>query len=632
MDEDFWDPSNHAGMRQRIEQGTVEEISKTFPVSYGGVRLEAENVRITGPDRFSLKEQRKALLSNSYLAKPLKADVVLRDEKTGEELDRRVGATLMRVPYYTDRGTFIHNGNEYTGVMQSRLIPGAYTRVQTNGGIETQFNTRVGTGRPFRVALDPETAQFRLRVKGSDLHLYSVLKDAGVPDEDMIEAWGEEVWKMNSGRYDVRAAKKAYEKLVSEYSRKNLNLAPGDGIREALNRAQISDEAASRTLGAYWRSLSKKADNYASIYELYVRPRLKLKTAAALGMEELGLEDEDGDRYRTVGFDGVLASTRKLLAVNRKQDNADDRNVPAFSKIFTLDKLLRERIRLDDGKRRRQMVRLIANRKNLSPLAPRVFDGYYEEFLTKNPLTTPIEQTNPLQIMSQHRRVTQMGPGGIGSADAITPDMQASQASEFGFISAYEGPECFPGSMQVLTDRGWLPWSEVDDHDFFACRDEDGEVAWRAADRVVREEYRGPLVVVETDDILMRVTPTHRVLFDAGGEDVVLAFEAMGGNGFIPTIRGSIPVNTDAWRQEFFIGTVFCATVPGGLLLVRGKDIHEGFWSGNSEKAGIDVRLSAGVVVGRDGRIRRRLRNLRTGNEEWVSPHELWGKALKLPD
>lgn len=86
------------------------------------------------------------------------------------------------------------------------------------------------------------------------------------------------------------------------------------------------------------------------------------------------------------------------------------------------------------------------------------------------------------------------------------------------------------------------------------------------------------------------------------------------------------------WRVEDYKGYVYCATVPGGLLHVRGKNSNSGFWSGNSERAGVDVRLSWGARIGPDGRLRRRMLNRRSGAEEWVSPDQLYDKFVKLPD
>lgn len=459
MDEsDLWDPSDHAGMRKKIEDGTIEEWNRIFPLEYGGVRLEAENLRYAGKDRFSLADQRKAWLENRDLARPLKADLALYDKETGEKLDESKDLTLMRVPYYTDRGTFVYNGNNYSGSNQARMIPGIYTRRQDNGALEAQINSRSGTGRVFRVGLDSDTGQFRLKIAGSNLHLYSVLHDSGVSDEELAEAWGPEILAINQGKYDARAIGKAFQKFVPRYKHDEAKdeLDRSNLLMDALNKVQVAKKVTDRTLASYWkpRPQTKTANQeLRSILNMF----FPVKQAAAPSTFSAGFDirstlgdtDDEGDEYRPVGLDGLLASTRKLLAVNRGLDTPDERNIPAFAKIYPMDKLMRERIRFDEGKIRRNVLRMISNRRNLSPLHPRVFDSYHKEIITKNPLTTPIEETNPLQLLGQQRRITHMGPGGIGSHDAVTPEMQALNANEFGYYSVLEGPESASSGVDV---------------------------------------------------------------------------------------------------------------------------------------------------------------------------------------
>jgi DNA-directed RNA polymerase beta subunit len=87
------------------------------------------------------------------------------------------------------------------------------------------------------------------------------------------------------------------------------------------------------------------------------------------------------------------------------------------------------------------MMPLIARHKNLKAIGPFAFDSYMEKFLIGNPLSSPLEEINPLHLLEQSRRATQMGPGGIGTDNAITEDMQAIRTDQFGFVSTLEGPE-----------------------------------------------------------------------------------------------------------------------------------------------------------------------------------------------
>lgn len=149
-------------------------------------------------------------------------------------------------------------------------------------------------------------------------------------------------------------------------------------------------------------------------------------------------EDED---YMPVGLEGIMSASEKLLAVNRGLDVPDNRDNLAFKKIMTTDKLLSERVKLDHGRVRGSIVPMLAKQRSFRNLHPFAFDGYTTGYLLGNPLSTPLEEINPIHLVEQSRRVTQMGPGGIGTDNAITEDMQNVSVDQFGFLSTIEGPE-----------------------------------------------------------------------------------------------------------------------------------------------------------------------------------------------
>ena len=51
-----------------------------------------------------------------------------------------------------------------------------------------------------------------------------------------------------------------------------------------------------------------------------------------------------------------------------------------------------------------------------------------------------------------------------------------------------------------------------------------------------------------------------------------------------------------------------------------------------SERIGIDTRVAWGAKLGSDGRIYQRFLNRRTGNYEWLNPHDLRGMVVGLPE
>lgn len=243
------DPEDFDTLRNNIFESAKKRLLKSFPHSYNNMRLELNDVDYVDPENYSVEEQKDALLKDKFLSRRLKGTLRLVDETTNAVVEEKP-MTLMRVPYLTNRGTFIYNGNEYAHITQARMMYGAYTRRQNNGDLETQFQVKPGTGSSFRVGLEPESAQYRLKVGTSKLHLYSLLTDVGVPDEQLEKMWGTAVWEKNKNKYDARVFDKAYQNLVPK-KQQILDASKeqkAEQIKQALDSTLLHEEAVKSTL------------------------------------------------------------------------------------------------------------------------------------------------------------------------------------------------------------------------------------------------------------------------------------------------------------------------------------------------------------------------------------------------
>lgn len=164
--------------------------------------------------------------------------------------------------------------------------------------------------------------------------------------------------------------------------------------------------------------------------------------------------DDDGEEYMSVGTDGILAASEKLLAINRGLVDTDERDSLKYQKILRPHSMLRESIKMDAGKVVRTAMYQAAKRKNLQGLQPGAFDPYVNRLLVGNPLTSPLEEINPMQLVANARRITKMGPGGLGSDQSITEEAQNVHPSQFGFISPIEGPESSRAGIDVRAAWG----------------------------------------------------------------------------------------------------------------------------------------------------------------------------------
>jgi DNA-directed RNA polymerase beta subunit len=261
-------------------------------------------------------------------------------------------------------------------------------------------------------------------------------------------------------------------------------------LRQLMGEVPIYEDQLANPQDYGPTAFAKAASTYVPIGVPKPMPKAPMKSPMA--HHRYLADDDEHEKYAPVGIDGLLAATEKLLAVNRGLAETDDRDSLPNDRVHTVDRLMAERIKLDHGHALRAMMGRLSRMRTLDPVGPDAFGGYTMGYLKSNPLVTALEEINPMHILEQKRRITKMGPGGIGDPNAITDDMTAVSATQFGFVDPIAGPE--------------------------------------------------------------------------------------------------------------------------------------------SEKAGIDVRLAHGARVGSDGRIYQLLVNRRTGKKEWVSPSNLRGKTLKLPD
>lgn len=502
---------------------------------------------------------------------------------------------------------------------------------------------------------------------------------------------------------------------------------------------------------------------------------------------------EDDPGYVSFPVDVLVDVSKKLLDLNRGVVEADHRDALYFRKAYTVPELLKERIQLDPGQTARNFVRKSTYRKQLSGLSQNVFQDYIDGLLIGNPLSMPLEEINPMHIVDQSRRFTQLGPGGIASPELITEESQNVNPSEFFFLDTIAGPESSPGDVMVLTSNGWRQWREVSSNDKLACNVQ-GVLTFQHPKNLCIHKFTGDLITIKNKDIVMRVTPNHRVVYsetpDYSFSDfkIGLAKDLYGKKIYIPrfhethiwvdnisdedlnlqikkaeliailtsffhessidtitikipstiysnhidivtkAIRGLTITSTESTQsgillsfkrgaedllmsidyfyskisgdirpsffdlsspakerfayvyllmnnfdyfENFFLSThvkkknivtvfqmlglypkdkqltmcgskdwgiesyddlVYSAHVPGSLVYLRGTETSEPYWSGNSEKIGVDTRVAWNTKLGSDGQLYQKFYDRKLKKYVWLNPYQVSDKNIKFPD
>lgn len=209
----FFDPEK---TREWINQSAIAGMHTWLnKVETPDYKLRVTDVHFQEPNkRFTLQEQKKAVMDKHDLTMPLKANVELFHKSSGQVVDKKT-VTLAHIPWLTDRNTVLYNGSEYSITSQQRLKPGVYTRVKDTGDIEGHVNVKAGTGSGGKVLFFPDKALFVYQVGTTRIKLYGLLHALGTSDSDMEAVWGKEIFLKNREAHEGNELEKLHDKLFT---------------------------------------------------------------------------------------------------------------------------------------------------------------------------------------------------------------------------------------------------------------------------------------------------------------------------------------------------------------------------------------------------------------------------------
>jgi DNA-directed RNA polymerase beta subunit/DNA-directed RNA polymerase beta' subunit len=582
-------------VRRDIFANVEKAVAGRFPLENDRYRLQVADLGWDDGRTYTLADQKRAIMRRQSLGRRLRGTWELVDKGTGQVADRK-RSTIVQVPYMTQRGTFIDGGREYAVANQFRLRPGVYARRRGDGGVEAHFNLPPGAGRSFRVRLDPASGEFHADVGQASLPLYPVLRALGVSDEELKEGWGEELFSANQrrSRDSEKAVSHAYLKLVGGKEPAERHAA---ALAEHVNRLRLDPEVVRASLGKYL------GEEGAGKGELAMSPRV------------------------------LVAATRKLVGVNRGEDEPDDRDSLANQTLMGPEDFFAERIARDAGGVARNILWASTFKGRLAKVPAGALNAHMEAVLRSSGVAESLEEINPLETLDQRARVTRMGSGGIGSIDSIPAEARGVQPSYLGYVDPFRSTECYSADTEVRAHDRWLPWPEATaGHSLGTLIGP--EPACESPLQVVSYDFDGVLYGYDDGLVSYLVTPDHRMWTAPSPEgpwryDLARDLHRTPGQ-FVRMLGGGVhPLSVDRYRTEPHKGKVYCATMPSGILAVR-RGGGRGFYCGNSEKVGVDNRLALGVRKGRDGQLYRRLTDA-SGRPRWVSAREAARSAVAFP-
>jgi DNA-directed RNA polymerase beta subunit len=137
----------------------------------------------------------------------------------------------------------------------------------------------------------------------------------------------------------------------------------------------------------------------------------------------------------------ILESCKKLLKVFGRQVAPDDRDNVVFSKFLGAEDYVKEHIEHDAGKIQLKAKNKLRQKRNLSWLHAGFFTPQVKSVFVGNTLAQNIEGVNPMEQYMLAHKVTKMGPGGIGSSEAIPDSSREVNESQFGLLDPIQTVE-----------------------------------------------------------------------------------------------------------------------------------------------------------------------------------------------
>jgi len=476
-----------------INVGIKEVFEDLFPVENfsGTLSLEFGDYHFDEP-RYSIKESKDR--ETTYSA-PLRVDVRLFNRETGEVKEQEI--FMGDMPMMTESGTFVINGAERVIVSQLVRSPSVYfnREVDKNGRelITSQIIPTRGTWLEFEV--DARDVLYVRIDRTRKVTLTTLLRAFGLSSDDEIFAmFGEDDYLKNTIAKD--STKNTDEALIEIYEK----LRPGEPAtldsskNQIISRffdefrydlAKVGRYKFNRKLNVIDRLLNQTlAEDICDkdgvvVFEAGTQitkanlDQLKEVLSQGFGLQEVTVNDEL-DTYNKVQIIKIVDPTdkkKKLIVIGNDQSidvkrltisdvyasvsyylnllhgvgNFDEIDHLGNRRIRQVGELLQNQFRIGVSRMER-VIRERMTTQEMEEVTPKTLinirpvTAAMKEFFGSSQLSQFMDQTNPIAELTNKRRLSALGPGGL-SRDRAGVEVRDVNSSHYGRICPIESPE-----------------------------------------------------------------------------------------------------------------------------------------------------------------------------------------------
>ena len=475
-----------------ITDGIKEVFEDLFPVENfsGTLSLEFGNYHFDKP-KYSIKESKDR---ESTFSAPLRVEVRLFNRESGEVKEQEI--FMGDMPMMTDSGTFVINGAERVIVSQLVRSPSVYfnREIDKNGRelITNQIIPNRGTWLEFEV--DARDVLYVRIDRTRKVPITTLLRAFGLSsDEEILKMFGEDEYLKNTIAKDStkntdEALIEIYEKLrpgepatldssknqiitrffdefrydlskVGRYKfNKKLNvidrlldqvlaediIVDGNVVFEKgtkITKANIKDlnEVLKNGYGVCDATVNEELDSFNKVQVVKVQdPSDKKKKLIVIG------NDQSIDVKRLTISD-VYAAVSYYLNLLHGVGNFDEIDHLGNRRVRQVGELLQNQFRIGVSRMER-VIRERMTTQEMEEVTPKTLinirpvTAAMKEFFGSSQLSQFMDQTNPIAELTNKRRLSALGPGGL-SRDRAGVEVRDVNASHYGRICPIESPE-----------------------------------------------------------------------------------------------------------------------------------------------------------------------------------------------
>ena len=479
-----------------LEKGLDEVFRESFPIEnyVGTLTIEYLSIRLGEPKHSYLECKEKDLTYNA----PMYITVRLIHKETGEIQESEV--FMGDLPLMTSSGTFIVNGAERVIVSQLVRSPGAYLSSEFKAG-KYLYEADLIPGRGTWLQFESDAKDLlSVRIdRQRKIHATTLLRALGLEtDEDILKLFGESFAlrntldkedskikttkyalvdifkKMKPGepvteegtqnfliqrffdekRYDLgRAGRYKFIKKLGIYNRlpgrilaENLVSAEGEIKFKKGYQLTVEDVEELRNeeffeKGAHLKKvkINEKLDSNCNVNIVKVYNNEKDKKVCPI----IGTDLHNTSTY--VNICDIYAVFSYFLNVMDGFGDTDDIDHLGNRRIRCVGELIQNQFRVGLAKMLKtvQQKMSISDLGNVKPKAlinPRPLVASIREFFASSQLSQFMDQTNPLAELTNKRRLSALGPGGL-TRDRASTEVRDVHVSHYGRICPIETPE-----------------------------------------------------------------------------------------------------------------------------------------------------------------------------------------------